>query len=156
VGLPSADSGSDTAAARRDRFISGGPRAWFGRTRAQITAVFGPPERIEGQPDTTAGGGQPDTLVTLSYQRAAFVFYSGGGAHEDLLLQVTLWDARYLKPSPLPLGSTVAEVRAFFADSAPGATPLLRYTTGGGIPDDLELWFDGERLVKLRWTYGFD
>jgi hypothetical protein len=33
---------------------------------------------------------------------------------------------------------------------------LVRYTTGGGIPDDLELMFEHDRLVKLRWTYGGD
>jgi hypothetical protein len=156
VDLPSADSGRDTAEARRDQFISGGPRAWSGRTRARIRAAFGPPERIEAHPDATEGSGPQDSLVTFQYARAAFAFYTGGGAHEDQLLQATIWDARFLKRSPIQLGSTVAEVRSFFGDSAQGSTALMRYTTGGGIPDDLELWFEQDRLVKLRWTYGFD
>jgi hypothetical protein len=156
AGLASADSGSDTAAQRRDQFIGGGPRAWFGRTRAKIKLAFGPPERIESHPNATEGGGQLDSVVTFHYPHAEFAFYTTGGVHEDQLLQATIWETRFLKPSPLPLGSTVAEVRAFFGDSAQGATPLVRYTTGGGIPDDLELWFEHERLVKLRWTYGFD
>jgi hypothetical protein len=147
---------SDTAALRRDQFISGGPRAWFGRTRAQIRAAFGPPERSEGRPNTTAGGGPLDSLVTFHYPQAEFAFYTTGSAHADQLLQVTVWDARFLQRSPLQVGSTVTEVRAYFGDAAQGSTPVMRYTTGGGIPDDLELWFEHDRLVKLRWTYGFD
>jgi hypothetical protein len=152
----SADSGRDAADQRRDQFIGGGPRTWFGKTRARIEALFGPPERIEGQPSTTEGGGQRDSLVTSYYPEAAFVFYTSGESHEDQLAQVTIWDARFLKPSPIQLGSTVAEVRSFFGDSAQGSTPLMRYTTAGGIGDVIELWFEHDRLVKLRWTYGFD
>jgi hypothetical protein len=155
LGIPSADSSSDTAGARRDQFISGGPRAWFGRTRARIRAAFGSPERIEGHPNATEGGGPLDSLVTFHYARAAFAFYTKGGAHDDQLLQATIWDARFLKPSPMRLGSTLAEVRAFLGDSAQGSTASLRYTRGG-IGDDLELWFEHDRLVKLAWTYGFD
>jgi len=149
------DQPSDTAQLRRDRFISDGPRAWFGRTRARITAAFGPPDKIEGKASATEGGGPLDSLVTFHYPRAEFAFYIRGNAHEDLLLQVTISDARFLKSSPIPLGSTVADVRSYFGDSDHGETSSLRYTRPG-IGDDLELWFEHDRLVKLRWTYGFD
>lgn len=155
AGLASADSGSDTAAQRRDQFIGGGPRAWFGRTRAKIKVAFGPPERIEGHPNATEGGGQLDSVVTFHYPHAEFAFYTTGGLHEGQLLQATIWDARFLKPSPIQLRSTVAEVRTFFGDAAQGSTANMRYTKGG-IGDELELWFEHDRLVKLRWTYGFE
>jgi hypothetical protein len=154
------DLGADSAQLRRDELIEGGPRTWFGQTRTQLIAAFGPPDRIDAHPDTIGFNrgysDKVDSLVTFDYKGATFVFYPLDGFHEDELIAVTIWDARFLQRSPIQLGSTVPEVRSYFGDDAQGSTSQMRYSSSGGIVDELELWFENDRLVKLEWTYGLD
>lgn len=151
---------ADSTQPRRDELIEGGPRTWFGQPRTRIIAAFGPPDRINAHPDTSGSNAgysdKVDSLVTFDYNGATFVFYTLDGFHDDELIAVTIWDARFLQLSPIQLGSTVREVRSYFGDDAQGSTSRMRYSSSGGIVDQLELWFESDRLVRLEWTYGLD
>ncbi len=148
---------NDSAQDQANLFIEGGPRRWFGETRPRVRTALGEPARVESRPDTSqADSLHLDSLVTFHYKGATFVFYTLDGFHDDELVSVTITGASFLKASPLPLGATVAQVRSYFGDSSQGSTPLLRYTSYGGIQNDLELSFEDDRLVKLQWYYGLD
>jgi len=155
---PPYEAGADSTQPRRDELVQGGPRTWFGETRTRITAAFGPPDQIAAHQDTSGynRGDRVDSLVTFDYKGATFVFYTLDGFHEDELIAVTIWDARFLERSPIQLGSTVPEVRSYFGDDAQGPTSHMLYSSSGGIVDQLDLWFENDRLVKLEWTYGLD
>jgi len=146
----------ESAPARAESLMSGGPRAWFGQTRATIVAALGRPARIESR---TAYPNKPrsrDSLVTFDYDGATFVFYTTKGDAHDILTKATVWQAHFLNHSPITLGASVADVRSFFGDSNQGSTPHMLYSTTDGILDHLELWFDQDRLVRLKWIYGVD
>ena len=153
VSISDADSGE----LRGNGFIEGGPREWFGETRKRVRAALGEPDRIEGHPDTSKlSDPNVDSLVTFHYQGATFVFYTLDGVHDDELIDAAISDARFLRSSPIQLGSTPAQVRSYFGDPSQGSTPQMEYTSFGGIPNHLVLSFDSDRLVKLRWIYGLD
>jgi len=158
--VPPDDAGADSTQPRRDELIEGGPRTWFGQTRTRIIAALGPPDRIDAHPDTVGYNrgysDKADSLVTFDYKGATFVFYTLDGFHEDELIAVTIWHARFLQRSPIQLGSAVPEVRSYFGDDSQGSTSQMRYSSSGRIVDHLELWFENDRLVKLEWTYGLD
>jgi len=94
--------------------------------------------------------GSLDSLFTFHYDGATFVFYN------DMLIEATLWRSRFLKRSPIALGASVADVRSYFGDPSHGSTPHMFYSTTGGIVDHLELWFEKDHLVRLKWIYGAD
>ncbi len=136
--------------------MSGGPRAWFGQTRATIVAAFCRPTQVEAR---AAFPNQPrsrDSLVTFHYDGAAFEFLTTKGLRNDILTAATVWESHFLNHSPILLGASVADVRSFFGDPSQGSTPHMLYSTTEGILDHLELWFDQDRLVRLQWIYGVD
>jgi len=148
--------GDDAAPARAESLMSGGPREWFGQTRAAVVAALGRPIRVESR---TAYPNKPrslDSLVTFDYDGATFVFYTTRGDAHDILTKATVWQSHLLSHSPITLGASVADVRSFFGDSNQGSTPHMLYSTTDGILDHLELWFDQDRLVRLKWIYGVD
>ena len=148
--------GDDSVPARAESLMSGGPRAWFGQTRAAITASLGRPTRVESR---TAYPNKPrsrDSLVTFHYDGATFVFYITKGATSDILTEATVWQSNLLNRSPIILGASVGDVRSFFGDPSSGSTPHMFYSTTDVILDHLELWFDEDRLVRLKWIYGID
>jgi hypothetical protein len=139
------------------QLIQGGPRQWFGDARPAIQGAFGRPDRIElhtvrNRHDSTS----VDTIVTLRYRTATYVFYTVTKSHGDILLEGTIWDSRYLKRSPIRLGATVSEVRGFFHDTSRGSTPHMTYSTDFSGMHTLELWFENDRLVRMRWVYPID
>ncbi len=146
----------ESVEARADSLISGGPRHWFGDSRAAIVAKFGRPVRTDSRvafPDTPRA---PDRLVTFHYNGASFVFYTASGLHDDFLTEVSVWDPQFLGPSPVTIGMAVAEVRRYVGDSSTGPTPHMLYSTTEALPDHLELWFREGRVVRLKWIYGVD
>lgn len=148
--------GDESVPARAESLMSGGPREWFGQTRGAIVAALGRPTQVESR---TAFPNQPrsrDSLVTFHYDGAAFVFLTTKGLDHDILTAATVWQSRFLEHSPIILGASVANVRSFFGDPSSGSTPHMLYSTSEGILDHLELWFDQDRLVRLKWIYGVD
>ena len=139
------------------RLIEGGPREWFGGTPKAIAATFGRPDSVEVRPVSNVHDSRSiDSMVTWHYPAATMVFYAVTRSHRDLLREATIGDARYLKRSPLPLEATVPQVRAFFRDPSGGSTPHMLYSTESELTHTLELWFESDRLVRLRWVYPID
>ena len=139
------------------QLIDGGPRQWFGSDRNAIQVAFGRPNSIDGRTvrnrhDSTS----VDSIVTLRYGTAIYVFYAVTKSHGDLLLEATIWDPRYLKRSPLQLGASVSDVRRFFNDPSRGSTPYMTYSTAFEYTHTLELWFKNDRLVRMKWVYPVD
>lgn len=147
---------SDSAEARAEALISGGPRAWFGDTRGAIMTALGRRARYDSRPWDPKQPTAPDSVVTFHYDGATVVFFTSHGLHEDFIREVTIWAPRFLKPSPIPFGATVAQVREYFGDSSSGPTPHMVYSSTGGLVDRLELWFERDRLVRVKWIYGVD
>jgi hypothetical protein len=137
--------------------VQGGPQGWWGSERAAIRKLFGQPERTDvrmhrNQDDTLS----VDSIVTLHYRAATFVFYVATNPHKDLLGEVTIWGTSFLTQSPIKLGALVDEVRAYFGDASQGPTSHVLYSSGIGLVSKLELWFAGGRLVRLKWSYPLD
>jgi hypothetical protein len=97
-----------------------------------------------------------DTIVTLRYRAAIYVFYAVTRSHGDILLQGVISDPRHLKRSPIQLGATVAEVRRFFNDASRGPSAHMIYSTDFSGTHTLELWFENDRLIRMRWVYPID
>ncbi len=139
------------------RLIEGGPREWFGGTRKAIAATFGRPDSVEVRLVSNVHDSRSiDSIITWHYSAATMVFYAVTRSHRDLLREGTIGGAAYLKRSPLPLGATVPQVRAFFHDPSGGSTPHMLYSTESELTHTLELWFESDRLVRLRWVYPID
>ncbi len=156
IGIASAQA-VDSLPGPAVQLIEGGPRDWFGHTRQAIVAVFGRPdnigvETVRNQDDSLS----IDSILTLHYRAATFVFYAVTALRNDLLAEVTAWDPAYLKRSPLRLGATLSEVRKFFNDASHGSIPHTTYTSSTPLPHTLELWFEHDRLIRLKWEYPID
>jgi hypothetical protein len=148
---------ADSLPAQAVRLIEGGPRQWFGGTRKTIAAIFGRPDSVEVRLVSNRHDSRSiDSIVTWHYPAASMVFYVVTRSHSDLLREGTIGDARYLKQSPLRLGATAPQVRAFFHDPSSGSTPHMLYSTESELTHTLELWFEDDRLVRLRWVYPLD
>ncbi len=139
------------------QLIEGGPGDWIGNTRDRIVTALGRPNRLElrtlqNQDDTLS----TDSIVTLHYPAATFVIYVATSVHNDLLGEVTIWGAAYLKQSPIKLGATLRQVRAYFDDTSRSPTQHLVYSHDTPLPHRLEFWFVKNQLVRLQWAYPID
>jgi hypothetical protein len=149
--------GTDSLPLQAIQFIEGGPGDWIGNTRDRIVTALGRPNGVEvrtirNQDDTLA----TDSIVTLHYAAATFVLYVATTVHSDFLAEATVWGAAYLKQSPIKLGATLLQVRAYFGDTSRGPTPQLVYSHDTPLPHRLELWFENNKLVRLQWEYPVD
>jgi len=154
---PARAQNEDSLPPQAVRLIEGGPREWFGGTRKAIAATFGRPDSVEVRLVSNVHNSRSiDSIVTWHYPAATMVFYAVTRSHRELLREGTIGGARYLKRSPLPLGATVPQVRAFFHDPSGGSTPHMLYSTESELTHTLELWFERDRLVRLRWVYPID
>jgi len=147
--------------ARVEWFINEAPAKWFGNTRHAITAALGVPVavsiRLNPNPQDTS---ITDSVFTLQYDSASFVIYSLAQSHHEFLVEATVTGSRYLRKSPLPFGTPLADVRDYFGDSSSGPTPGLLYSCTWCVTPvsgtSVALSFRDGRLVVVKWTYAID
>lgn len=155
----------DSAArARVEWFIDAAPSQWFGTTRDYLMAIFGPPSRTWASPpspnpyDTLTA----DTLITLQYDSATFVYYVVPSTQRELLIEFTLTGSRYTRRLPIRIGAGIREVRRFFGDTATGMVPSASYfcswcLIGFEPPPTVTFWFDERGSVRgIKWETHVD
>ena len=146
---------------RVEWFIYEAPAKWFGNSRRAITSTLGVPVevsiRLTPNPQDTSVA---DSVFTLQYDSATFVIYSVTQFHHEFLVEATVTGSRYLRKSPLPFGTPLAQVRGYFGDSSSGPTPSLLYScwwcTDPVSGTSVALSFRDGRLVVVKWTHAID
>ena len=142
-------------------FIYEAPTTWFGDTREAITRKLGPPGHLSftlnpNPQDTTLR----DSVFTLQYDSASFDVYAGTASRHEFVVAASVSGSRYLRRSPLPFGTPMRRVRAYFGDSSRAPTPTLVYScTWCDDPvagTSVAFWFRAGRLVGLKWQYKID
>jgi hypothetical protein len=162
VYVPARAQGPDQKTRERVQwFIDDAPRKWFGDTRKAIIAKLGSPVnasvRLNPNPQDTLTA---DTVFSLRYDSASFVVYAATREKHEFLVEATAAGSRYLRASPLPFGTRLSRVRAYFGDSGRAITSSLTYSCswcGDPVPGtSVTLWFRGGRLAGAKWEYKID
>ena len=154
---PTSAQGADSLPLQAVLLIEGGPQEWWGKDRSSIIAAFGAPDSIsirtlQNRHDTLF----IDSIATLHYRGATFVYYVATSLQKDILGEATIWSTRFLTPCPIKLGAPVAQVRAYFGDRSRSSTQRLAYSSDSPLPFKLEMRFENDRLTQLKWAYPVD
>ncbi|HUF13165.1 MAG TPA: hypothetical protein VMN78_08705 [Longimicrobiales bacterium] len=129
-----------------------------GLDRAQTVGRLGAPERIEAQPVTNRHDPRiTDSIVTLHYPDARYVFYVVTQADRDLLDLAVIRSNRHLRYAPPGIGTPVDSVRALLGEPVAARFDLLEYdclTCEVPLPVTFELR-DG-RVHRILFDYYVD
>jgi len=157
-------SAQDLHARTRERvqwFIYQAPETWFGNSREAIVRKFGRPvaQSFRLNPNLQDSV-VADSIFTLEYDSATFVVCALTAASHEFLVEASVSGSRYLRGSPLQLGTPLRTVRSYFGDSTRAPTTQLMYSCewceNSGAGTGVALWFFDSRLVGIKWEYAPD
>ena len=125
------------------------PRGLFGRTRAAVERVLGPPLSVQPRtlPATPTAPAEP--AEQLAYAGLAVTVSSRSSSVR--LVEIT--EPRWALPRGLNVGSARAQVEATLGEpQLTGGTSVL-YLDADGFPNTVEFHFRGDRVRRIEWSY---
>lgn len=121
---------------------------------------LGEPRRVEAQPiENRHVPGQVDTLRTLVFDGLEVEVYAVADGKE-LLQEIRVTGPGYETAEGLRVGSTRSEVREAFGapvySEGDAATYEVRSAPDDPTPTQLQIRYDGDRVVAMAWSYYVD
>jgi len=148
LACPAAGAAGGTDIVAVDDLINA-PRALFGRTRAAVEQVLGPPLSVRPRtlPATPTAPAEPahvlayaGLVVTVS-QRTSTV------------RGVEISEPRWPLPRGLSVGTPRAQVEAVLGEPQLVSDASVLYLDADGFPNTVELHFRGDAVRRIEWSY---
>jgi hypothetical protein len=131
-----------------DEFIDG-PRALFGRTRAEVERTLGAPSDLHAR--TLPGGRRAltDAVDELAYPGVIIGVSRGSAA----LRRVVITEASWVLPRGLNVGVPRSRVEQLLGEPQAVTDGSAVYLYSDAYPDTVEFYFRGGRVQRIEWLY---